>query len=83
MKKARPENSRQSAEFDGGWSHDGLRKAQLSGGSGARVSLTGPGFSETTPLEQVCKVGSPRIPEFIDWYWLLIEHGVENQDLRS
>lgn len=35
MRNTRPENSRQSAEFADGWSRDGLRKAQLSGGSEA------------------------------------------------
>ena len=39
----------------------GLPKAQLSAGSGARVRLTGSGFSETTSLEQECQVDSPQI----------------------
>lgn len=82
MKKSRPENDRQSAELADGWSSDGLGKAQLSGGSGDRARLIGPGFPGTPPLEQGCQVGSPGIPVCIDWYCLLMEHGVE-KDLKS
>lgn len=82
VKKSRPENHRQSADLADGGSRDGLRWALLSGGSGARVGLIGPGFFGTTPLGQERQVGSPRIPAHIYWYWLLKGHGVE-KDLGS